>query len=159
MFCKNKVTNDDDRTIIYKKNDYYVCEENDLIILKPKLTKKTIIIDDIDKLNDFDLGNSKILECYINDKRPTKNKYASIMTDIYKLIADGTTIIKNTLLNIKTIKLTENGFHYNSELGISIQNTDANISFKEISNQCLKHKFSLNIEIKLKNNETVIFKI
>lgn len=152
----------EDGTIIYKKEnisttDYDIIEENNIIKLKPK--NKTIKIENIDKLCEFNFNNSVIIECYQNGKRPTKNKYASILTDIYELIGDGTKIIKNTFLNIKTTNIDDKGFCYNSKLGISIQSSDANKTFKEIINQCLINKYSLNIEIKLKDGKNIIFNV
>lgn len=151
----------EDGTMIYKKEnisieDYDIIEENNNIIkLKPK--NKIYKIVNIDKLCEFNFNNSVIVECYLNDKRPTKNKYASILNDIYELIDDGTKIIKNTLLNIKTTNVNSKGFSYNSKLGISIQNADANKTFKEIVNQCLLNKYPLNIVLKLKDSKNIIF--
>lgn len=161
IYCKDKEVLEDG-TIIYKKEnisfeDYDVIEENNIIVLKPK--KKIIKIDNIDKLREFNFNNSNIIECYLNGKRPSKNKYASILSDIYKLIGDGTKIIKNTLLNIKTTNENIKGFYYNSELEISIQNAEANKTFKEIVKQTLINKYSLNIEIKLKNGNNIIFDV
>jgi len=161
IYCKNKEVLEDG-TIIYKKENisisyYDVIQENDIIKLKP--TKKTIKIDDIDKLRELNFNSSVIIECYLNGKRPTQNKYASILNDIYELIGDGTKIIKNALLNIKTTNENDKGFYYISKLGISIQRTEANKTFIEIANQCLINKYSLNIEIKLKDGKNIIFDI
>ena len=152
----------EDGTIIYKKvnmplEDYLVIEDNNTITLKPK--KKIIKIDNIDELSEFDLNSSIIVECYLDGKRPTKNKYASVLNDIYELINDGTKIIKNTILNIKTTHNDDKGFCYNSKIGISIQRADSNKTFKEIVKQCLANKYLLNIEIKLKDSKNIIFNI
>jgi hypothetical protein len=161
IYCNDKEIYEDG-TIIYKKENisfenYDVIEENNIIKLKPK--KKIIIIDNINKLSEFNLNNSVIIECYINNKRPTKNKYASILNDIYILIDNGTKIIKNSLLNIKTTNDNEKGFTYNLQLGISVQRTDANKTLKEIVNQCLINKYLLNIEIKLNNGKNIILNV
>jgi len=152
----------EDGTIIYIKeniplDDYDIIFNNNIIKFIPK--KKIMKIDNINKLCEYNFNNSVIIECYFNNKRPTKNKYASILNDIYELINDGTKIIKNTLLNIKTTNDNNKGFSYNSKLGISIQRADANKTFKEIVNLCLINKYLLNIEIKLKNGKNVIFDI
>jgi hypothetical protein len=159
IYCLDKKV-EEDGTIIYKKEnmileDYDIIQKNDNIIFKPKI--KTIQVTNIDNLIKYNFTCSYIIDCYINNKRPTKNKYMAILTDIYKLIDDGTSIIKNTLLNIKTKNIVDKGFYYNSELGISIQRTDACKTFKEIVNQCLINKFTLNIQIKLSNDKNVIF--
>lgn len=152
----------EDGTIIYKKEiisieDYDIIEENNIIKLKPK--KITIKIDNIDKLQEYNFNSSIIVECYLNNKRPSKNKYASILNDIYELIGDGTKIIKNTLLNVKTTNNIDKGFYCISKLGISIQRADAKNTFKEIVNQCLTNKYFLNIEIKLKDSKNIIFNV
>lgn len=161
IYCSNKEVLEDG-TIIYEKenmipDDYDVDEKNNTITLKPK--KKIIKIDNIGKLREFNFSSSKIKECYLNEKRPSKNKYMSILMDIYELIDDGTKIIKNTLLNVKTKKINDKGYIYNSKLGISVQSANANKTFNEIVNQCLINKFSLNIEIKLLNGKNIIFNI
>lgn len=161
IYCQNKKI-DEDGTIIYKKEnilleDYNVIEENNLIKLKPK--KKIIIVDNIDKLKGLNFNNSTILDCFINGKKPTKNKYHSIMLDIYNLIGDGDLIIQNKLLNVKTENVSGKGYVYDEELGISIQRADANKTFKEIVNQCLMNNIKLNIEIKLDNDKLIVFTI
>jgi hypothetical protein len=161
IYCKHKEVLEDG-TIIYKKEnisieDYDVIEENNIIKLKPK--KKIIKIDNIDKLREFNFNSSIIVECYLNNKRPNKNKHASILNDIYELIGDGVKIIKNTSLNIKTTNNNDKGFSYNLKLGISVQGADSNKMFKEIVKQCLANVYSLNIEIKFKDEKNIIFDI
>ena len=55
-----------------------------------------------------------------------KLKYKSVLENIYKIINDGTKIIKNSKLNIKTIKKLDEEFYYLEDLGISIQGVDSN---------------------------------
>lgn len=160
IYCKNKKELEDG-TITYEKEnilleDYDIVEENCIIKLKPKKKIITIILEDIDKLCEFNFNNSIIVECYLNNKRPTKNKYASILTDIYETIDDGTKIIKNTILNVKTTIVNDKGFYYNLKLGISVQRADANKTFREIVNMCLINKYSLNMEIKLKDGVNIV---
>lgn len=161
IYCKNKVVLEDG-TIVYKKeniifDNFDILQENDEIKLKPK--KKIITINDTKELNEYNLNGSIIKECFINNKRPSKNKYYSILIDIYKLIGDGTKIIKNSSMNIKTKNEDNKGFRYNDELGISVQNADANKTFKEIVNQCLINKYTLQIEINLSNDKVIIFNV
>ena len=77
------------------------------------------------------------------------------MENIYKIINDGTKIIKNSKLNIKTIKKLDEGFYYLEDLGISIQGVDSNKCLLEIINQCVENEISLIMKIKL-NDETNI---
>lgn len=109
IYCSNKEVLKDG-TIIYKKenviiDDYDVDEKNNTIILKPKI--KIIKTDNIDKLREFNFNSSDIIECHLNEKRPSKKKYMSILTDIYELINDGAKIVKNSLLNVKTKKIND----------------------------------------------------
>ena len=46
------------------------------------------------------------------------------------------------VLNIKTIKFNDNGFHYHKNIGLSIQRADATKTMKEIINQCNKNNIN-----------------
>jgi hypothetical protein len=96
-----------------------------------------------------------ILSCLLNNDEIIKLKYNSILKNIYELINDGTTIIKNSKLNIKTIIKLDEGFYYLEDLGISIQGVDSNKCLLEIINQCIENKITLIMKIKL-NDETNI---
>ncbi len=54
-------------------------------------------------------------------------------------INDGTKIIKNTKLNIKTIKKEDEGFYYLDNIGISVQGIDSNKCLNEIISQCMEN--------------------
>lgn len=118
------------------------------------LLKKLIQIDilNIKDLKHYDLKNSEILECSINNKLIAKLKYKSVLEQIYNIINDGTTIIKNTTLNIKTIKKEDEGFYYLEDIGISVQGVESNKCIVEILNQCEKNKINITMEIKLFTN-------
>jgi len=88
------------------------------LLLKPV---KKIIINKIDELINYDFCFSQIELCSINDKSCDKNRYKSILNDIYLIINSGTKIIRNTSINISTIKRKDSGFYYLDELGISVQ--------------------------------------
>lgn len=122
-----------------------------------KLLKKTthINITDIKDIKDYDFKKSIILECLIDNKDFNKLKYKSILEQIYKLINDGTKIIKNTKLNIKTIKKEDEGFYYLDNIGISVQGVDSNKCLLEIINQCIENEIELSIKIKLINEITI----
>ncbi len=79
-----------------------------------KLLKKisNINITDIKDIKEYDFKKSIILECLIENKEFNKLKYKSILEHIYKIINDGTKIIKHTKLNIKTVKKEDEGFYY-----------------------------------------------
>jgi hypothetical protein len=121
-----------------------------------KLIKKQIIkISSIEDLKNYNFSKSNIIECFINNNKVNKNKYKSILNDIYIIINDGSKIIKNTKLNIKTINKYDEGFYYISELGISIQRVDSNKCINEILSQSILNNIKINIIIKLSNNTII----
>ena len=98
---------------------------------------------------------STISECVIDNKEYNKLKYKSILEQIYKLINDGTKIIKNTKLNIKTIKKEDEGFYYLDNIGISVQGIDSNKCLFEIINQCIENEIEISMKIKLIDDTTI----
>src|SRR3989344_5798755 len=95
------------------------------------------------------LKKSIISECSIDNKEFNRLKYKPILEQIYKTINDGTKIIKNTKLNIKTIKKEDEGFYYLDNIGISVQGVDSNKCLLEIINQCIENEIELSMKIKL----------
>ena len=129
--------------------------ENNDILLKP-----LILISDIIKLKNYDFKKSIVQSCVINNIELTiKLKYNKILHNIYELIGDGTKIIINSNLNIKTIKKNDCGFKYYKNLGISIQSVDAYNCLKEILTQCIANKINILLKIKLENLSIVTVKI
>jgi hypothetical protein len=138
-------------TIKINNIDYQIYpQHNKELILKPIL-----IINNLDKLNLLTFCNSTIINCKINNDNYEIYKYRSILNKIYEIIDDGVKIIKNSCLNIKTIKCTDKGFYYLKNLGISIQGVDSNKCIYEIINQCEKNNINLQINIKLNNNKLI----
>ena len=131
-------------SIIHKEN-------GDILLKKPTY----IQITDIKTIKDYDFKKSTITECLIDNKKFDKSKYKSILGQIYRLINDGTKIIRNTKLNIKTIKKEDEGFYYLDDIGISIQGVDSNKCLLEIVNQCLENRIKLSMKIK-SNDGTII---
>lgn len=82
---------------------------------------RNIIEVDMDNLSNYDVKSSSIVKCIINNNVINCSKYRNILDKVYSIIDDGTEIIKNTILNIKTVNRNDSGFKYNSKLGISIQ--------------------------------------
>ena len=126
------------------------------LLLKPI---KKIIINKIDDILEYDFCNSQIISCSVNDILCDKNKYKPILNDIYYKINNGTKIIKNTSINIQTIKREDSGFYYLNQLGISVQGVDANKCLYEIINQCNKNNIKLKMHIELKNKEIIMIEI
>lgn len=124
-----------------------------------KLLKKItyINITNIKDIKDYDFTKSIIYECLIDNKKFNKLKYKPILEQIYNLINDGTKIIKNTKLNIKTIKKENEGFYYLDNIGISVQGVDSNKCLFEIINQCVEHE--INLSMKIKSIDEITFNI
>ena len=135
---------------IFDLDNFEIIEKDNQIIVKKKI--KTI---EIKTIEDF----SKIISCFINDKRPSNNKYLSIVKDIYNMIGSGKNVIKKTKLNFETFEKNDKGFHYLQNLGISFQGREALNMFEEIINQCLENNIKLNVEIKFSNNEIIFYVI
>lgn len=152
-----KILNLDNNDILLEKitintNEYEIINKaNGDILLK----NKGIIINDIKEIKKYEFKKSAIIECKINNIIIDTLKYKPIIEYIYYLINDGVKIIINTKLNIKTIKKLDEGYSYLEQLGISFQNVDANKSILEILNQCLKNNISINIKIKLIDNNLI----
>ena len=110
------------------------------------LLKKIVPIDilDIKDLKHRDLKNSEIIKCLVGNIQVTKLKYKSVLEQIYNIVNDGTKIIKNTTLNIKTIKKEDEGYYYLEDIGISIQGVESNKCILEIINQCVKNKINID---------------
>jgi hypothetical protein len=127
-----------------------------------KLLKKITHIDitNIKDIKNYDFKKLSISECFIDNKEFNKLKYKSILEQIYKIINDGTIIIKNTKLNIKTVKKEDEGFYYLDNIGISIQGVDSNKCVLEIISQCVENEIKLSMKIKLISDITIniIFK-
>lgn len=131
---------------------YNVKQQNDDYILeKKKITK----IDNIQDLMKYEFKNSLILKCYIENKEVNKKKYNCILRHIYKIIDDGAKIIKNTKLNIKTVKKQNEGFYYLESLGISVQRVDSKKCLLEILNQCISNNINIQMEIEMHNDDVI----
>ena len=153
-----KITTLDNGDILLQKN---VVDNNTYTIINKdngdKLLKKNtnINIIDIEYIKDYDFANSTITKCSINEQEFNKLNYKPILEEIYNLINNGTKIILNTKLNIKTIKKEDRGFYYLENIGISIQGVDSNKCLLEIINQCIKNQITLSMKIKLLNEITI----
>jgi len=139
--------------IVIDNVNYTVINKDNGDILLHKITN--IHITNIKDIKDYDFTKSTISECSIDNKEFNKLKYKSILEQIYKTINDGTKIIKNTKLNIKTIKKEDEGFYYLDDIGISIQGVESNKCLLEIINQCIENEIELSMKIKLIDDITI----
>ncbi len=142
--------------------DEQVLENGDILLIR----KKIISINGFNEFNNiknqYQISNSNILSCSINyyQTNDYKLKYKSILNYIYSnLIKDGVKIIKNSILNISTIKKETEGFYYLEDLGISIQGADATKCLNEIINQCHYNNIHITILIKLINGQRLEIKL
>jgi hypothetical protein len=150
-----KIRNLDNGDILLQKNiidntNYNIIYKENGDILLQKINN--INITDIKDIKNYDFKKSIIQITKINNEDFNKLKYKLILEQIYKLIKDGVKIIKNTKLNIKTIKKEDEGFYYLDNIGISIQGVDSNKCLLEIINQCLENQIKLSMKIILINN-------
>ena len=110
--------------IIIDNTNYKIVNKDNGDILLKKITH--INITNIIDIKNYDFKKSIIIECLIDNIELNKLKYKSILEQIYKLINDGVKIIKNTKINIKTIKKEDEGFYFLDDIGISVQGVDSN---------------------------------
>jgi len=135
-------------TIIINNTEYKMYYQvNGDILLKTNI----IIINKLEELKKYNFNKSIIIENNVNDII-CNNKYKNILNYIYKIINNGTKIIKNSTLNIETIKKEDKGFYYLDDIGISIQGIDTNKSILEIYKQSIANNIKLYLKIKLENN-------
>ena len=139
--------------IIIDNANYTIINKDNGDLLLKKLTH--VNITDLTDIKNYDFKKSIIIECLLDNKEINKLKYKSILEQIYKLINDGTKIIKHTKLNIKTIKKEDEGFYYLDYLGISIQCVDSNKCLLEIISQCIENEIELYMNIKLIDEITI----
>lgn len=139
--------------IIIDNTNYTIINKDNGDKLLKKITH--INITDITDIKDYDFKKSIISECLIDNENFNKLKYKLILEQIYKLINDGTKIIKKTKLNIKTVKKEDEGFYYLENIGISIQGVDSNKCLLEIMNQCVENEIELSMKIKLIDELTI----
>ncbi len=153
-----KYISDEDGNIYLQKNiidesKYKIIKKNNGDILLKKIKEIKL---DIESIPNYDFNSSTITNCVIDDKIFNKLKYKPILEKILSIIGDGSKIIKNTKLNIKTIQKEDKGFYYLENLGISIQGVDSNKCINEIVNQCIHNNIKLKLNIKLSNGDKII---
>jgi hypothetical protein len=122
-------------------------KDNGNKILRKKINY--INITDIKEMKKYDFTKSSVIECIIDSKNFTKLNYRSILMYVYGQINDGTKIIKNTTIPIKTIKKEDEGYIYLSDIGISFQGQNGIKSLTETIIQCIENKIELLMKIKL----------
>jgi len=141
------------KKIVIDNINYTIIDKENGDKLLRKITN--INITDIADIKNYNFTKSIITKCVIDNKEFNILKYKSILNQIYKKINDGTRIIKNTKLNIKTIRKEDKGFYYLYNIGISVQCVDSNKCLLEIITQCIENEIEIYMKIKLIDNITI----
>ena len=118
----------------------------------------TRIIPFIDEATLFqkNLRGSTITECKINNINNDIYKYKKLLIYLYSS-TDIEIILQNTILNISQQEIYDKGFEYYNQLGVSVQGADARRTLKEIINIVKIKNYSMELKIKLKNDEIIRF--
>ena len=103
-----------------------------------------------------DLLGSTITECKINNVNNDIKKYKKLLIYLYST-TNIETILQNTILNISQEEIYDKGFKYYNQLGLSIQGAETRRTLKEIINIIKIKNYSMELKIKLKNDEVVYF--
>jgi hypothetical protein len=119
------------------------------------LTRITPFIDE-PTLFQKNLRGSTITECKINNVKNDIHKYKKLLINLYST-TDIETILQNTILNISQEEIYDKGFEYYNQLGVSIQGADARRTLKEIINITKIKNYSMELKIKLKNDDIIRF--
>ena len=118
----------------------------------------TRIIPFVDEATLFqkNLRGSTILECKINNINNDIKKYKKLLINLYST-TDIETILQTTILNMSQQEIYDRGFEYYNNLGVSIQGANARRTLKEITNIITLKNYSMELKIKLKDNEIIRF--
>lgn len=139
-------------------SNYDMKTVNNVLIITPK----TIYLSKNEFLNN-DFTSSKILKCEIkksnyNNLISKKQKYKSILYDIWKTMTSSK-ILQNTTFNMKlTNENGKNGYIWYDDLKLSIQSKNANNSIKEIFNMVDINNYSITLKIQLVNDNIINYK-
>ncbi len=112
------------------------------------------IINGVADIKNYWFANSVIDECYVNDVALKKLKYQSILINVYKIINNAQTIIKNTCISVVQKEKHDDGFNYVKDIGISFAGVPATKCLQEIITQCVINKIKLKMVIRLDMNRS-----
>jgi len=146
-----KVVNQENGDILLEKividKDKYlrIHIDNGNILLRK--VSQNVTIKNITDLSFYNFKKSIITQCIINSENFDQLNYRHIMNEIYRIIGDGTTIIRGSVMHLKTFKKTDQGFYYLPRLGISCQSSNGDKCLHEIFTQCMINGISLHMEI------------
>jgi len=145
-----------DNTIMYKASKTYVNGADNYVEIKTnngeyyyKLVKyKQVNPDNL--LSIDDVSYSLILECQVNNVNIEKKAFSFILQYIYKTIGNGSSIIKNTTLDIQTGITDKTDIYTNiPELSIHYKKDyHKKTVMREMLQQCIRYKIKFKISLK-----------
>jgi hypothetical protein len=119
------------------------------------MTTLCIDLEEINELDWYNFKNSKILKTKFAFNEIEFKSFRQLLEFTYNKIKDGTTIIKNSSIIIKTLPVDDKEFVYMENLGISYNANFENLQLREIFNQCKHNLIILNILIQLENGDLI----
>jgi hypothetical protein len=147
------IKNIENKSIIIPNIDKYNIQFIDgkliLILKKLYLTDKDI--------SHYDLRRSEIIECKFNKEVMQKPSYIKLLKMIWKQMPINK-IIQNTIFNIKlSIENIDGDSNYTwiDDLNFAFQPKNTNKTMKEIINMCKLNNFTIEITIKLENDNCI----
>lgn len=155
----------EDTSIIFENNDKTIVINNisrynfQIINNTLHLTPLSEYLKDYEVYR-YELKKSEILEARINDEIIKSPSYYKILKLIWKEIP-ANIILQNTIFNFKlsmdSIK-GDDSYVWNDDLKLAFQTRNVNHAFKEIVNMCKINKFTIELKIKLKDNNIILYK-
>lgn len=151
VYTEQKQSNGD---ILLVKKNLYTDE-----VVSQKLPNGDILLKRIETIapcdiHKWDFAKSKIKHVVFDDDPSTKivnPSFKKVYETLHEKIGDGVKIIKNSVLNIKTVQKIDKGFNWYQDLGISIQSVDSNRAILEAVTQSQKNFIDLDLTIQIKN--------
>ena len=122
----------------------------------------TPLVKEHNLLNDYNLLNSKIKNCYVTNHQGNtiitkKKKYQSILTDIWAEMPVNV-IFKESSFNFKlTNENGKKGYCYIPKCNFSVQSKSADLCLKEIIKMCKINRYKICISIELDNGNVINF--
>jgi hypothetical protein len=148
-----QITNPENKTLIISNIDKYNIEfVNNRLVLT---LKKTYINEK--NISHYDLKRSDLIECKINKEIMVNPSYIKLLKYVWKKTPINK-IIQNTIFNIKlAIEHIEGDTNYNwsDDLNFAFQPRNTNKTIKEIIHMSKLNNISLDLLIKLENNNTI----
>jgi len=155
----------EDTSIIFENNDKTIVINNisrynfQIINNTLHLTPLSEYLKDYEVYR-YELKKSEILEARFNDEIIKSPSYYKILKLIWKEIP-ANIILQNTIFNFKlsmdSIK-GDDSYVWNDDLKLAFQTRNVNHAFKEIVNMCKINKFTIELKIKLKDNNIILYK-